>query len=152
RTPGSPESTSLPVVQSTPAGRAAGAPDSEHRLSPAEIERKIQQAGAAGSVRLDKEWQKLVDGLDAPQMPPLLAAIEKLASRRVRETLRSAFLRRWGENDPAAAVAWAQALADKAARKAALAQVFRGWSFTDPGALVAWARQLPAGDLRAQAM
>jgi hypothetical protein len=55
---------------------------------------------------------------------------------------------KWGEADPAAALAWADSLADPAARGAAHAGAIDGWAYHDPLSAAAWLAEKPGGPER----
>ena len=55
---------------------------------------------------------------------------------------------KWGEADPAAALAWAESVADPEARAAAHAGAIDGWAYHDPLSAAAWLAEKPAGPER----
>ena len=56
--------------------------------------------------------------------------------------------REWGQQDPAASLAWADSLADPAARQAAYSGTFEGWAFQNPHAAADWLADKPEGPER----
>jgi hypothetical protein len=52
---------------------------------------------------------------------------------------------KWGESEPAAALAWAARLKDPAARSAATAGALKGWAYHDPYAASDWLSDQPPG-------
>ncbi|WP_367871532.1 hypothetical protein [Luteolibacter sp. Populi] len=56
--------------------------------------------------------------------------------------------REWGQENPAAALAWADSLADGGTRQAAYAGTFEGWAFQDPHAAANWLADKAEGSER----
>jgi hypothetical protein len=82
-----------------------------------------------------------------------LAMAEKIGSRRETERARIAILQVWAENDPVAALAWAELeLVNEPLRSQSsqLLAIYRGYAATNPQAAFAAALAMPTGNSRQQ--
>jgi hypothetical protein len=81
---------------------------------------------------------------DDPQMVANL--LDKVSAPDVRDTLLANVAGQWGQDDPQAALTWAQALpaTEAAARTAALNSIVESWGEDDPKAALTWVETQPA--------
>src|SRR5260370_2651655 len=106
----------------------------------AEIEEKF--SSAKERIR-PKEWERILDSLNAQDFPGLLAAAEKNPSKSIRDGIRAGLLTRWAASDPTSAMEYANSIAGKKDKENAILAVLRGWAEKDAEAAAAWAKQIP---------
>src|SRR5262249_3196179 len=116
------------TVRRTPAALArslpapsAGAP--RGRINLAEVTAEVAAAGARGFWRLDKVWENIINALTPDDIRALLAEIERAAHPAALAQLRDILFNRWGECDPAGALAAIDAIADREKRAEATRQM-----------------------------
>src|SRR6266850_6660610 len=142
-------SRSLPPVKPSKSFAPASAGDNA-KLSLAELEAKLATLRDADGRSGD--WRKVLNSVNASDIPRLLSAVEKNPSRSARDMLRSQLLLQWAESDPQAAMAYANAVVGKSSRDQAVLSVLRAWAEKDPTGAMEWAQQLPANQFRSSAL
>jgi hypothetical protein len=83
------------------------------------------------------------DELALSEIPNALAILQQLNDDEAAKELCLRLIRRWADNNPAEAAAWATELPPGAVRAAALDQVAIAWANMKFEDAAAWARQLP---------
>src|SRR5204863_4373512 len=83
-------------------------------------------------------------------IPQVIPIAEKLLSGPLRAEVLQLLIGRWGEEDPVAALAGAEAL-PTIMKRDAISAVLEVWSRMDLNAMMTWAEQLPPGPFRNEA-
>lgn len=138
----------LPPIKS--AGDAAFGRPPTRKISLEQVVQEIRQVDQNGSWLLNKQWEILINSLVASEIPTVLDAVEKMRALGPQTMLRNAFFSRWGETDPAAAMARALAIQNDELRATARRSVLQGWMYANPKEVVKWVGQLPEGTLRTE--
>lgn len=106
---------------------------------------RLHEALNAGSDR--KKWRAInaiADDLNPAEIRAALAEVDQLRTRE-RPGIVAQLIARWAEQDPTAALEYAQGLKKSSERKQALAAAVGGWAEKDPQAAQEWAAKLTAG-------
>src|SRR5439155_2909831 len=93
-----------------------------------------------GNWHSEREWDLFVNGLAVKNIPLVLASVDKVGTKWRREAMRASLLKRWGEQDPHAALLAAKEM--KSPERAIL-NVLQGWAFNSPEDVVGELKQLP---------
>lgn len=129
---------SLPEV-----ARASFAAEIIKRLPPEETGRRLKLLDRLTPAQWDEKLGASL-GKHAADYADAIAALPGATTENARE----AFMEKWVQNDPEAAIRWFDTLPmDDAAGPAALG-LFKGWVDYDKPAAVTWAEALPAGPAR----
>lgn len=150
----------LPAKESHPAPTPSAAAQGAN-FSTAESDRPsrppvdfFSRLNIASGIRLHEkrvqEFFNIAADLDATQIQDAIARVEKLRIGDRDEVMAQLFAR-WGELDPHAAMAAAQALSRAAERERAANAVLGGWIENDPRAAEQWVTALPEGALKSSA-
>ena len=89
--------------------------------------------------------ERAVEFVSDAQLPALLDSLALDANPAAAE-MSLLRVRRWAENDPAAAAAWTSQMPENPVRRAALEQVAIAWASTDIAAATSWAQSLPESE------
>lgn len=97
------------------------------------------------SDRSNEALERAVESISDAELPARLDSLALDANPTAAEMGRL-LVRRWAENDPAAAAAWTSQIPENSARRAALEQVAIAWANTDPTAATTWIKGLSEGE------
>lgn len=103
------------------------------------------ETGSSPRTRSDDELQLAVESIAVADIPAALAALATKSGADAVE-MRTLLVRRWAENDPAAAAKWATQLPAGELRPTALEHVATVWGELDLAAATTWLRDLPEGE------
>lgn len=123
------------------AGSDSAMPVFARELAP----RTSTETGSSPRNRSDDELQLAVESIAVADIPAALAALATKSGPDAVE-MRTLLVRRWAENDPAAAAKWATQLPAGELRTTALEQVATAWAESDLANAAAWLRDLPEGE------
>src|SRR5260370_1237959 len=144
-----------PLPNVDPRTNLAGAKNNagaEKKRLPEDLESAFQAVLKMSNMRRFEALNTFIQSLDAAEMPRVMAWIQKISSLQFRQQALYALLAHWGETDPKAAMAAADATPGKAIRDQAIVTVLGAWAQKDPDGALAWVKQLPRSPLLDQAI
>ncbi|MGC3959637.1 MAG: hypothetical protein QM813_17325 [Verrucomicrobiota bacterium] len=138
------------------AGRDAADPRSLFSARPLRVQaRELPVAASLETSATDDfsadEIEQFVANVILAELPAALDALDGKTDRASGET-RKQLLRRWAENDPAAAAKWAGQFPEGDQRNALFEQVAVAWADSDLAGATEWSNHLPEGASRPAAI
>ncbi len=137
---------SRPTAQTGPAHRA------ESHLLPLTEQAQPSHAILLADVEAETDsdlrgevLERAVESVSDTELPAVLDSLARDANPAAAE-MGLLLVRRWAENDPAAAAAWTSQLPENPARRAALEHVAIAWANTDVAAATRWVQSLPENE------
>lgn len=122
------------------------------KLTIEQIVARLEDECQHGIWQRTKEWEIIFNSLSPAEMGQLMTAVKHLVLSPEQEELRKTLFSRWGECDPAAALAFANEFPESVMREDVIKMVLQGWLCTNADEAIAWIRTLPAGVTRSEAI
>ncbi len=137
---------SQPIAQNKPARRAEthALPVTEQAQPAHAILLAAVEAETDSDLR-SEALERAVESVSDAELPALLDSLA-LDANPAAAQMSLLLVRRWAENDPAAAVAWTSQIPENPGRRAALEQVAIAWANTDLPSATSWVQALPENE------
>ncbi len=116
-----------------------------------DVARNVEKVARLGYWQMNKNWEIVINSLDARDIPRLLDIMAKYPWTHARMQLNHAFYSRWSEMEPARALAHAQRQPAGRHQDQAVQSTLHGWAYTDAANMRQWVRSLPEGELKTKA-
>ena len=116
-----------------------------------DVARDVEKVARLGYWQMNKNWEIVINSLDARDIPRLLDIMAKYPWTHARMQLNHAFYSRWSEMEPARALAHAQRQPAGRHQDQAVQSALHGWAYTDAANMRQWVRSLPEGELKTKA-